>query len=52
MVWLDKEWIRPVCILIYSDNQERLADIQHTATIQDYFPVTRNHKIDEEITQY
>lgn len=35
------------------DNQERLADIQHTATIQDYFPpVTSNHEIDQEITQY
>lgn len=34
------------------DNQERLADIQHTATIQDDFSVTSNHKIDQEITQY
>lgn len=31
------------------DNQERLADIQHTATIQDDFSVTSNHKIDQEI---
>lgn len=34
------------------DNQERLADIQHTATIQDDFSVTSNHEIDQEITQY
>lgn len=40
------------CVYTYMDNQERLADIQHTATIQDDFSVTSNHKIDQEITQY
>lgn len=39
-------------VYTYMDNQERLADIQHTATIQDYFSVTSNHEIDQEITQY
>lgn len=39
-------------VYTYMDNQERLADIQHTATIQDDFSVTSNHKIDQEITQY
>lgn len=37
------------CVYTYMDNQERLADIQHTATIQDDFSVTSNHKIDQEI---
>lgn len=36
-------------VYTYMDNQERLADIQHTATIQDDFSVTSNHKIDQEI---
>lgn len=40
------------CVYTNMDNQERLADIQHTATIQDYFSVTSNHEIDQEITQY